>query len=174
MARNTGRSWKTGATTGNRQGITPARMVGSSLCSDKTRTQGRDARAVLLGANRGSHGWLPLFLLLIAGIANAAPLANFAGKRPSAASVAKPPFTRPIEQPATPEQLAAARGMEMILVDSMIQEMRKSVPESDIVPLTQGERIFRGMLDSEYARVISESGTLGISDLVLAELKGKR
>lgn len=62
----------------------------------------------------------------------------------------------------------------MILVDSMIQEMRKSVPESDIVPLTQGERIFRGMLDSEYARVISESGTLGISDLVLAELKGKR
>jgi len=78
------------------------------------------------------------------------------------------------ETPPTPEELSAARGVESMLVDQMIQEMRKTVPESEYMPASQGEKIFRQMLDSEYARILSESGSTGIADLVLAQIKGKR
>ncbi len=62
--------------------------------------------------------------------------------------------------------------MEALMVDQMIQEMRKTVPDNDIVPVSHGERVYRSMLDSEYARILSESGTLGIADLVVAEMRG--
>ena len=78
------------------------------------------------------------------------------------------------DKPATPEELAAARGMEQMMVDLMITEMRKSVPENEVVPLSQGERIFGQMLDQEHARMLTEGGTLGIADLVLAQMRGKR
>ncbi|MBI3558482.1 MAG: rod-binding protein [Deltaproteobacteria bacterium] len=78
------------------------------------------------------------------------------------------------DKPPTPEELSAARGMEQMMVDLMITEMRKSVPENEVVPLSQGERIFRQMLDQEHARMLTEGGTLGIADLVLAQMRGKR
>jgi len=79
-----------------------------------------------------------------------------------------------IREEATSEELEAAQGIESLMVDLLIQEMRKTVPENDIIPVSQGEKIFRSMLDSEYAKTISQSGTLGITDLVLEQMKGKR
>lgn len=78
------------------------------------------------------------------------------------------------ETPPSAEELAAARGLEQMLLDQMVQEMRKSVPENEFVPVSQGERIFRQMLDQEYTRVISESGTVGVAGIVLEQMKGKR
>jgi hypothetical protein len=91
------------------------------------------------------------------------------------AAVGAPPFHQ-LQQdtPATPQELAAARGLESMLVNLMIDEMRKSVPENDLIPTSQGERIFRQMLDQQYADKISESSMLGIADLVVAQMHGKR
>jgi Rod binding domain-containing protein len=61
-----------------------------------------------------------------------------------------------------------------MMVNFMIEEMRKSVPDNDIIPQSNGEKIYRNMLDQEYGRMLSEAGGLGITDLVLAEIKGKR
>jgi hypothetical protein len=72
------------------------------------------------------------------------------------------------------QALEAARGLESMLVDMMVQEMRKSVPENELVPLSQSERIFQQMLDNEYSRKISESGTLGIAEQIVAHMKGQR
>jgi len=75
---------------------------------------------------------------------------------------------------ATPDEIAAAEGMEAIMTDLLLQEMRKSVQESQLVPTSQGERIFRQMLDNEYSRTMSSQGMLGIKDLVLAQIRRKR
>lgn len=85
-----------------------------------------------------------------------------------------PRFQRPQDVPPTPEQLAAARGFEAMMIDHLIQEMRKSVPDNELMPASQGEKIFRQMLDTEYARKLSESGGIGIAGLVLEQLQGKR
>jgi flagellar protein FlgJ len=80
----------------------------------------------------------------------------------------------PPERPATPEEVAAARGIEALMVDLMIQEMRKTVPENDLIPVSHAEKIYRQMLDSEYAKAMTDAGTLGVADLVLAQIKGRR
>ncbi|MGE4232175.1 MAG: rod-binding protein [Bacteriovoracia bacterium] len=72
------------------------------------------------------------------------------------------------------EMKQAAKGLESILVEMMIQEMRKSVPQNDIIPVSQAEKIYRQMLDSEYAKVLVDSGSIGIADLVVAQFGAKR
>ncbi len=75
---------------------------------------------------------------------------------------------------ATKEEWAAAKGMEQLFVEQMVQELRKSVPENDLVPLSNGERIYRQMLDSEYSRMMTDSYNFGIAELVLAEIQGRK
>ena len=83
-------------------------------------------------------------------------------------------YVPPPERPPTAEELAAAQGVEAMLMDHLLQEMRKTVPENEFMPANQGEKIFRQMLDSEYSRILSESGGIGIAELVLAQMRGKR
>lgn len=160
--------------------------MGYKLCSEKKqretlRDEGRVscARAARALAWTGSedrvvgHGssivfvssLLPLLTMVSVAMASTPKAANLAGRT-------LPPLQ--YDRPATPEMVAAARGMEQMLLDHMIQEMRKTVPESEFQPASQGEKIFRTMLDSEYARMLSESGGVGIAPLVLDQLRGKR
>jgi hypothetical protein len=147
--------------------------------SEKKRL-GQEAGPMHFVTGGGRQGWRSphlflsvLSLLLLSNLALAAqgttPAAKFAGRgsTPMRAAV-------DAKYGATAEEWAAARGLEALFADMMIQEMRKSVPENDIVPLSQGERIFRQMLDSEYARMLTEAGTLGVADLVVAQMKGRR
>lgn len=120
--------------------------------------QGRPSPALLLGL---------VFLLMTT--AYAAPPALPA--KPAGRMMTPPPA---YEAPPTPEEVEAARGLEQMLLDLMVQEMRKSVPENELVPVTQAERIFQQMLDQEHTRMLSEQGTLGVAELVLAQMRGKR
>lgn len=74
----------------------------------------------------------------------------------------------------TEEEISAAQGVESLMIGQMIDVMRKTVPENEYVPKSQAERVFESLLDNEYSRIMSENGTLGVSSLVLAEIKGKR
>lgn len=74
----------------------------------------------------------------------------------------------------TEEEIAAAQGMEAIFVSQMIEEMRKSIPENELMPTSHAEKIYRSMLDQEYSNIISRSNQFGIADQVLAEIKGER
>ena len=40
--------------------------------------------------------------------------------------------------------------------------------------MSHGEKVYRQMLDSEYARMLSNSGSIGIADMVVAEMKRKK
>ncbi|MEW6056013.1 MAG: rod-binding protein [Bdellovibrionota bacterium] len=114
----------------------------------------------------------------VAGATETASQANSAGAKvalsPNLMLQQKRHFPRQPSRPPTQEELAAARGLEGLLVDHLIQEMRKSVPENEFMPASHGEKVFRQMLDSEYARLMSEAGVLGIADLIVAEMQGKR
>jgi len=177
--------------TGNRLGLVlnvmalsrndqmPARMVGQNFCSDILRFDSMDAGWLVAEKSsriprtnssgicdrRGvvSYALLlfAMFLMLIMG-------SNHAGAQTAGRMMAPP------ESPPTADELAAAQGIESMFVSMMIDEMRKSVPENELVPTSQGERIFRQMLDTEYARMITESSSIGLAELVLAQIKGKR
>ena len=66
-----------------------------------------------------------------------------------------------------PDQVQAAQGMESMLMEHLISEMRKSIPDDELIPKSQTEKVFQGMLDSEYAETMARSNSLGISRQIL-------
>ena len=170
-------SWTKTALPGNRRGQTPAKTVGSMTSSAFTRPSGKDATRVGLVSGR-IHGWIfPLFLLFMGVFGwNMLFADQFLPpkKKEFYISGTKVLPLRNYRAEASPEELQAAQGIESLLIDHMIQEMRKTVPDNDIIPVSHGEKVFRQMMDSEYANTLARSGMIGIADQVLAEMKSKK
>ncbi|MFA5479418.1 MAG: rod-binding protein [Candidatus Muiribacteriota bacterium] len=59
---------------------------------------------------------------------------------------------------------------ESIFVNEMMKAMRKTINKTGLVDGGQAENIFQSMLDEEYAREISQNGTLGLSDMLFNQL----
>ncbi len=66
---------------------------------------------------------------------------------------------------------AVAQEFESLFVSMMLRSMRKTVNRSDLLPESMGEKMYRSMLDDEYARMISKEASLGLSDLILKEIQ---
>ncbi len=65
----------------------------------------------------------------------------------------------------------ASREFEQLFVQQMLDSMRQSVPESELVEKSQGEKIFRSMLDQEYARIASKTDSFGLGEMIYQEYK---
>ncbi len=156
---------KKSAQPGNRRGKAPARMVGRSFGTEIKRSIGTEAKSVNV-ISRRIHGW-SLLLLFIS-------LQSFAGTMSGQKFPMKQQQIIPQRVEATPEEWEAASGIEALMIDNLLQEMRKSVPENELIPVSHGEKVYRQMLDSEYARMLSNSGSIGIADMVVAEMKRKK
>lgn len=87
------------------------------------------------------------------------------------ANVAPPP---PDDSFLTEEQKGqmkkVAQGFESIFVNQLISEMRKSVPQGGMVPQSHAEKVYRSMLDNEYAAKLSETDQLGVARMVYEQL----
>ena len=166
-------SWKRECTQGNGRGNVLARMAGKWLCSKKSRSNPRselfsEKSTEAFGGmwsfwtgGKSQGGLLPLIFILSS--------TNVYALEPSRQKLQ---YREQIE--ASQEELQAARGLEQMYIKQMIDEMRKSIPDNEWMPSSQGEKIFRQMLDDEYSRMISESGTIGIADLIVADFKRRR
>ncbi len=69
-----------------------------------------------------------------------------------------------------PRILDAAKGFEGQFIRQMISEMRKTVPEDEVVPETMADKIFREQLDNEYADQWVGQGGVGLADLIYDQL----
>ena len=67
--------------------------------------------------------------------------------------------------------MAVSKQFEGIFVNQMVSAMRKTVVHEGIVPESQAERVYQGMLDQEHAQHITDSGELGLANLVYQHLK---
>ncbi len=65
----------------------------------------------------------------------------------------------------------AAQEFEALLVEQMLKEMRKTVPESNLFGEEKGREIFREMLDGEFARLMTGRGGIGIADFIVRSLE---
>lgn len=64
-----------------------------------------------------------------------------------------------------------ANDFESLFSSMMLRAMRKTVGENSLIPIGMGEKIYTEMLDDEYAKMMSTSSTLGLSDLIVKELQ---
>lgn len=61
---------------------------------------------------------------------------------------------------------------ESIFLEIVLKSMRDSVQKSEFMKSGSGEDIFRGMLDSEYAKSMSEQRSTGLADSIEKHLLG--
>ena len=73
---------------------------------------------------------------------------------------------------STPEQTRkVAQEFETLFSSMMIKAMRKTVGENPLIPQSTGEEIFTGMLDDEYAKMMSSNTSMGLANLIVKELE---
>ena len=65
----------------------------------------------------------------------------------------------------------ASNGFEAIFIQQMLKTMRKASLESDFIQKSEGEKIFRSMLDEQYAILSAKSGRLGLGEMIYQQLK---
>ena len=64
----------------------------------------------------------------------------------------------------------AANDFESIFIQQMLQTMRKTSLESNLIPKSEGEKYFRSMLDEQYAQLAAKSGSLGLGEMIYKQL----
>lgn len=86
-----------------------------------------------------------------------------------------PPFTAPVadRSKVDPQILEAAEGMETMFLDYMLKVMRDTVPKNDMDLESPATKIYRGMMDSEYAKAASKHGGIGLADEIIAYLQSR-
>jgi len=65
----------------------------------------------------------------------------------------------------------ASNEFEAIFIQQMLQTMRKTSLESDFIKKSEGEKIFRSMLDEQYAILSAKSRRLGLGEMIYQQLK---
>jgi len=64
-----------------------------------------------------------------------------------------------------------AKEFEAMFTSMMFKAMRGTVNESSLIRKSMGESVFTEMLDGEYAKMSSESGSLGLAALIQKEIE---
>lgn len=65
----------------------------------------------------------------------------------------------------------ASDDFEAIFLQQMLKTMRKTSLESDFIKKSEGEKIFRSMLDEQFAILSAKSGKLGLGEMIYQQLK---
>lgn len=66
------------------------------------------------------------------------------------------------------------RELETFLMKTLLKEMRKSVPEGELGDNSFAGKMYRDMLDDEYAAGLARNGGFGLADMAYLELSGQR
>ncbi len=72
------------------------------------------------------------------------------------------------------EQLKeSCKDFESVLLNYMIAQMRKTVPETGFLNSSMGSKIFTDMMFEEIAMTIAKSGGIGLGDMLYESLSGQ-
>lgn len=64
----------------------------------------------------------------------------------------------------------AAKQFEAVFMHQVFKSMRATVPREGLMDAGFGGEVFTDMLDQEYATLASQSGALGLADLIAEQL----
>lgn len=125
--------------------------------------------------------WPTFFLVLGLAQVSFAQGNPYTNKRDGLAEVdpsAKPSSSEVVRQaapsaPRDPRVMDAARMYEKYFLNQMVKAMRSTVKYSDLQKPTMGEEIYRDQLDDQYVDSWTETGGIGLADMIHDELLGK-
>lgn len=68
------------------------------------------------------------------------------------------------------QALAAARSFEAFFLTQMLEQMSAGIETDGPFGGGQSEKLYRSMLNQQYAQHLSEAGGIGLADTIYAEL----
>jgi peptidoglycan hydrolase FlgJ len=91
--------------------------------------------------------------------------------------ILRPPMQTPKENVSTGNNQDSLKQLcqdfESLFINSLFQEMRKSVPDEGYLERSLGMNIFQEMMDMEVAGEMSRKGGLGLGRLLYEQLRDK-
>jgi flagellar protein FlgJ len=67
----------------------------------------------------------------------------------------------------------ACQELESVFISKVLESMRATIPRSDFMGRSLAIDTFESMLYDEYARSMSQTGSLGIADMVYRQMVSK-
>ncbi len=64
----------------------------------------------------------------------------------------------------------ACQLFEALFLSELFKEMRKTIPQGGALKEENSDRIYKAMLDQEYASRMAESGGIGLGDMLYKQL----
>lgn len=68
---------------------------------------------------------------------------------------------------------SACQELESVFLNKVLDSMRQSIPRGEFTGYSFATETFESMLYTEYARSISQTGSLGIADIIYKQLSGQ-
>jgi peptidoglycan hydrolase FlgJ len=91
--------------------------------------------------------------------------------------ILRPPMQTPKENDSTGNNQDSLKQLcqdfESVFINSLFQEMRKSIPDEGYLERSLGMNIFQEMMDMEVAGEMSRKGGLGLGRLLYEQLRDK-
>lgn len=66
----------------------------------------------------------------------------------------------------------AAEQLEVLFARELLNSMRRTIPEGGLFPKSFASEMYEDMLWDEWAKTLVTSGTLGLSELIVTQLRG--
>lgn len=89
-------------------------------------------------------------------------------------SVEKTEESQENQQGKNEELMDAAQQFEALFLQQILDGMRDTIPESDLLDGGFAEETYEGMLDEAYAEKMAESGGIGLADMIYEQLTSER
>ncbi len=87
---------------------------------------------------------------------------------------ANPPTPEQQKEMLNKQMREASQAYEKYFLDEMVKAMRSTVPKNEgLIKSNFAEDLYRENLDQEYVKTWSESGGVGLSDLIFDQLKAQ-
>ncbi len=67
----------------------------------------------------------------------------------------------------------ACQLFEALFLSELFKEMRKTIPKGELLKEHNSDRIYKSMLDEEYATRMAEEGGVGLGDLLFKQLSNR-
>ena len=88
--------------------------------------------------------------------------ASLQARGPSAESLSKSKTHGELEK--------AAKDFEGYFMDMVMQSMRSTVDDSNTYGDSEQTKFFQGMLDTEYSKISSKTGYIGLADAIVRQM----
>ena len=86
------------------------------------------------------------------------------------AGVSVPDQLRSADLPQDEKLRIAAQQFESFLIQTLIRQMRDTVPEGGLLPKSSGEKMFREIMDDQLAEDLSGRMGLGLTEAIVRQL----